>query len=113
MRTKNALKTFIYGIFFTIIIAILGLIKTKVLLKCLGDEYVGIYQLFYQIYLYLSIVDGGVGASVTYRLYKPVSENDANSINKIMEASRRYFNKIGIIVTILGFLLSFEIMFFY
>ena len=112
MRTKNALKTFIYGIFFTIIIAILGLIKTKVLLKCLGDEYVGIYQLFYQIYLYLSIVDGGVGASVTYRLYKPVSENDANSINKIMEASRRYFNKIGIIVTILGFLLSFEIMFF-
>ena len=112
MRTKSTLKTFLYGIFFTTIIAILGLIKTKLLLQYLGDEYVGIYQLFYQIYLYLSIVDGGVGASVTFRLFKPVNEKNYDKINSIMEASRRYFNKIGIIVILLGFLISFEIMFF-
>ena len=84
MRTKSTLKTFLYGIFFTTIIAILGLVKTKLLLQYLGDEYVGIYQLFYQIYLYLSIVDGGVGASVTFRLFKPVNEKNYDKINSIM-----------------------------
>ena len=112
MRTKNTLKTFLYGIFFTSIIAILGLVKTKILLSCLGDEYVGVYQLFYQIYLYLSIVDGGIGASVTYQLYKPISSNNTKKINRIIEGSRRYFNKIGIFVILLGLLISFEIMFF-
>ena len=92
MRTKNTIKTFLYGIFFTLIIAILGLVKTKILLLCLGDEYVGVYQLFYQIYLYLSIVDGGIGASVTYQLYKPISDNNTKKINNIIEGSRRYFN---------------------
>lgn len=112
MRTKNTLKTFLYGIFFTIIIAILGLVKTKILLSTLGDEYVGIYQLFYQIYLYISIVDGGISASVTYRLYKPVNENNTKKINDIIEGAKRYFNKIGIFVILLGLLISFEIMFF-
>lgn len=112
MRTKNTIKTFLYGIFFTSVIAILGLVKTKILLSCLGDEYVGVYQLFYQIYLYLSIVDGGIGASVTYQLYKPISDNNTKKINNIIEGSRRYFNKIGIFVIILGILISFEIMFF-
>lgn len=112
MRTKNTLKTFLFGIFFTVIIAILGLVKTKILLSCLGDEYVGIYQLFYQIYLYLSIVDGGIGASVTYQLYNPVNSNNTKKINRIIEGSKRYFNKIGIFVILLGILISFEIMFF-
>ena len=112
MRTKSTLKTFLYGILFTSIIAILGLVKTKILLSCLGDEYVGVYQLFYQIYLYLSIVDGGIGASVTYQLYKPISDNNTKKINNIIEGSRRYFNKIGIFVILLGILISFEIMFF-
>lgn len=112
MRTKSTFKTFAYGILFTSIIAILGLFKTKILLSYLGDEYVGIYQLFYQIYLYISIVDGGIGSSVSYRLFKPVSVNDTDTINNIMEGSKRFFNKIGIFVIILGMLLSFEIMFF-
>lgn len=112
MRTKSTLKTFLYGILFTSIIAILGLVKTKILLSCLGDEYVGVYQLFYQIYLYLSIVDGGIGASVTYQLYKPINDNNTKKINNIIEGSRRYFNKIGIFVILLGILISFEIMFF-
>lgn len=112
MRTKNTLKSFIYGAFFTAIIAILGLVKTKILLQCLGDEYVGIYQLFYQIYLYISLVDGGLCAAVTYQLYKPVNENNYEEINSILSGAKKYFNRIGLFIIILGLLLSVEIMFF-
>ncbi len=112
MRTKNTLKTFLYGILFTSIIAVLGLVKTKILLDYLGDEYVGVYQLFYQIYLYLSLVDGGIGASITYHLYKPINEKKEKEINSIVAGAKSYFQKIGIIVIILGIIISFGIMFF-
>ena len=112
MRTKNTMKTFVYGIIFTSIIALLGLIKTKVLLTYLGSEYVGVYQLFSQIYVYLSLVDGGIGASIAYQLYKPIQEKDEDKINKIIAGARYYFKIVGIIVIVIGIFLSLGIMFF-
>ncbi len=111
MRTKNTLKTFLYGILMTSIIAVLGLVKTKCLLMYLGEEYVSVYQLFYQLFTYLSLVDGGIGASVTYHLYKPVHEKDTDSINSVFAGAKHYFIIIGIIVVLLGISLSFGIMF--
>ena len=111
MRTKNTLKTFLYGILMTSIIAILGLLKTKCLLMYLGEEYVSVYQLFYQLFTYLSLVDGGIGASVTFHLYKPVHENDTKKINSVFAGASYYFKIIGIIVILLGVFLSFGIMF--
>lgn len=112
MRTKNTMKTFIYGIFFTSIIAILGLVKTKVLLTYLGSEYVGVYQLFSQMYIYLSLVDGGIGASIAYQLYKPIEEKNEEQINKIIAGAKYYFKIVGVIVIIIGLALSIAIMFF-
>lgn len=111
MRTKNTLKTFLYGILLTSIIAVLGLVKTKILLQYLGEEYVGVYQLFYQLYTYISIVDGGIGASIAYHLYKPIHENDTESINKLYNGSKYYFRMVGFIVILLGIVLSLGIMF--
>ncbi len=112
MRTKNTLKTFLYGIFLTSIIAIIGLVKTKVLLTYLGEEYVGVYQLFSQLYIYLSLVEGGIGASVAFHLYKPIHEKDTKKINAIFLGAKKYFTIVGSIITILGLLLSLEIMLF-
>ena len=47
MRTKKSLKTLLSGVVLTGVIAILGLIKTKVMLKYLGDDSVGLYQVYY------------------------------------------------------------------
>ena len=111
MRTKNTLKTFLYGVLLTSIIAVLGLVKTKVLLQCLGQEYVGVYQLFYQLYTYLSLIDGGIGAGVVYHLYKPIYEKNTKQINAIYSGAKYYFRVIGYIVIALGILLSLGIMF--
>ena len=111
MRTKNALKTLLYGVLLTSIIAIIGLVKTKVLLNCLGDEYVGVYQLFAQLYTYLSLVEGGIGASVAFHLYKPLHDKDEDKINSIFLGAKKYFNIIAIIIILLGISLSFGIMF--
>ncbi len=112
MRTKNSAKTFIYGIVLTTIIAILGLFKTKVLLQYLGDDSVGVYQLFYQLFLYVSLIDSGLTAAITYRLYKPINEANYRKINELLSGAKDFFSKIGIAVIIIGIILSFFIMSF-
>ena len=112
MRTKSVAKTFVYGVVLTTVIAFLGLYKTKILLQYLGEDNVGIYQLFYQIFLYLSLIDGGLTAGITYSLYKPVNDNNYNKVNGIIAGARSYFNKVGLIIIAIGIFLSFNIMFF-
>ena len=112
MRTKKSLKTLLSGVVLTGVIAILGLIKTKVMLKYLGDDSVGLYQLFSQIFTYLSLIDGGLAAGITFFLYKPVNEENYNKINSILSAAKKYFNKIAVVILVFGIILSFFIMFF-
>lgn len=112
MRTKNSFKTIVYGFILTGIIAILGLFKTKVLLSYLGEDSVAIYQLFAQIYTYLSLVDGGVSSAMIYYLYQPIRDKNYEDINAKINGVRKYFRNIGFIIIAIGLVLSINIMFF-
>ena len=112
MRTKKTAKNLIIGIILTTAIALLGLIKIKVFLSYLGDESTGIYQLFNQIFSYISLVDAGLTSSILYSLYKPVSTNDTKKINAILKGGRKFYNIIALIIILIGVLISFKIDFF-
>lgn len=112
MRTKNSTKSFIYATILTTVIALLGIIKIKVFLQYLGDDNVGIYQLFYQLFLYISLIDSGITVAVAYFLYKPINDKNYKRINQILSGAKDYFNKIGVGVIGIGILLSFFIMYF-
>lgn len=112
MRTEKTAKNLIISTFLTTVIALIGLIKIKIFLNYLGDEATGIYQLFSQILSYISLVDAGLTSSLLYSLYKPVSNNDTKKINSILKGGRNFYNKIAIIIILLGILVSFKIDFF-
>lgn len=112
MRTKKTLKNLIVSIVLTTLVALIGLVKIKYFLKYLGDEVTGIYQLFYQILSYISLVDAGLTSSLLYTLYKPVSANDDTKINAILKGGRNFYNKIALIIIAIGVVLSFKIDFF-
>ena len=112
MRTKKTARNLIISTILTSLVALIGLFKIKVFLSELGDEATGIYQLFTQIFSYISLVDAGLTSSLLYSLYKPVSDNDYKKINAILKGGRNFYNKIAIIIIIIGILLSFKIDFF-
>lgn len=112
MRTKKSMKNFIVGTIFSVLIALIGLFKSKLFLTYLGDEQTGIYQLFSQIYSYISLIDAGLTSSLLYQLYKPISENDYKKVNSILLSGRKYFNIMGVIILAIGLVLSFKIDFF-
>ena len=112
MRTKKTARNLITSTILTTIIALIGLVKIKVFLSCLGDETTGIYQLFSQILSYISLVDAGLTSSLLYSLYKPISENNTKKVNQILKGGRNFYNRIAFIIIIIGVLLSFKIDFF-
>ncbi len=112
MRTQKAARNLIISTILTTLVALVGLIKIKVFLAQLGDETTGIYQLFTQIFSYISLVDAGLTSSLLYCLYKPVSDNNDKKINEILKGGRNFYNKIAIIIVAIGIILSFKIDFF-
>ncbi len=112
MRTQKAARNLIISTILTTLVALVGLFKIKVFLSELGDEATGIYQLFTQIFSYISLVDAGLTSSLLYCLYKPVSDNDSKKINAILKGGRRFYNKVAILIIVIGIILSFRIDFF-
>lgn len=98
MRTKKAFLNLITDVIPLIAVSIIGIFKLKIFLQYLGDETLGLYQLFSQIMIYVALVDGGLSTAVLYSLYKPNSENDKKAVSNILSAAHRIFSKIGAIV---------------
>lgn len=111
-RTKSTIKNFITDAVPHVIILLLGLIKLKLFIQKLGNEQVGLYQLYGQIVSYLVLLEGGVSTALLFRLYKPISEKDDKKISSIMSAARVVFNIIGVLILVVGFIISFFIGFF-
>ena len=111
MKTKRALINFLTDFIPMIIIAILGIYKLKFFIMYLGDETLGLYQLFSQIMIYVGLVDGGLSSAVLYALYKPNKQNDKKALNSILAAAYRVFSLIGIIVFGIASIVSFIVPF--
>lgn len=112
MRTKNAIMNYLTELIPQIIILVLGFFKVKVFLTCLGEELVGLFQLFNQLLFYLSLLDGGAGTIIGYYLYKPISEKNNKSIGSILSGTIKFFTIIASAILVLGLILDFNIMFF-
>jgi len=112
MRTKKTFINLIVSVLLTIGVAIIGLFKVKVFLAYLGDETVGLYQLYTQFFSYISIVESGLTSSLLYYLYKPVSEKNYSKINSLLKGGRKFYNFVVFLMIIIGIVLSFNIDFF-
>lgn len=109
MRTKKALYNLISGIIPQIIVGILGVVKIRVFLGTLGADYNGLIQLFTQVFAYLSLTEGGIGAAIQFRLFKLLAENQFDEVNKILNGAVKYFKIIASVIVGIAIVLSFYI----
>ena len=106
MRTKKSIYNYITDIIPQLIITILSFFRIKLFLSFIGTEKLGVYQLFSQILPYLSLAEMGLTSAVTYSLYKPLSENNKKKISQIIVGTQKAFNKIMLIMILIGLLIA-------
>lgn len=104
-RTKNSVYNMIASILANSLSIIIGLIARIFFIKYLGNEYLGLNGLFSNIISMLSIVELGMGSTIIYNLYKPIANNDIDTIKSLMKFYKKSYHLIGAVVLVLGIIL--------
>lgn len=112
MRTKKAILNFVYDALPQLIISLLGFLRFKFILSNIGEDVLGVYQLFGQLVAYITFVDFGLTSAVCYSLYKPIADKDQSKINSILSGAKYVFNIITVIMFVIGIILTLGIGFF-
>ena len=78
----------------------------KIFLDCLGDEFIGLTGTLGNILGYLNLAELGVGAAISFFLYKPLQANNREEINEIISVFGYLYHKIGQFILLGGILIS-------
>ncbi len=85
-----------------VISMVLQLIGRTVFIQTLGIEYQGINAMFYNILMVLSLADLGFGSAIIYSMYKPLAENDTNTVVALLTYYKKIYHRLAIIVAAIG-----------
>lgn len=102
MRSKTSLINAFVSMTTYIISILLGFISQKIFIQYLGNEYLGLNSLFVNIISVLAIVELGFGSAIIYNLYKPLSENNIEIINSLIQYYKKIYRIIAVVVLSLG-----------
>ena len=94
-KTKKTALNLITDVIPLLIISLLGIFKVKLFIQYLGQETMGLYNLFSNIMVYVSLVDGGIASAVLFSLYKPNSEGNDKKLSELLSGALTVFSKIG------------------
>ena len=101
-RISNTTRNIKWGIVEKVLALIIPFVTRTILLKYLGAEYLGLNSLFSSVLQVLNLADFGIGTAIVYSMYKPIAENDKETICSLLKLYERLFKIIGMIILALG-----------
>ncbi len=106
MRTKNSFYNFLVSIISGFIIPILGFAKVRLFIDLYGSDINGLYLVFINIINYINISEHAFSLAFRQLLYKPLADNDRSLLNKIFSGVRSIYQKIGVLMIVVGFVVA-------
>ena len=101
-RIKNTGKNFIFSMFSTLLTSILGFISRTIFIKTIGITYLGANSLFTNVLSLLSLTELGIGSAIAFSLYKPLAEDDIETIKSLMLFYKKAYRYIAAVIAVLG-----------
>ena len=105
-RTQNATRNIVFGVVLKIYQILLPFAMRTAMIHLMGVEYLGLNSLFTSILQVLNLAELGVGSAMVYSMYRPIAENDKTTICALLKLYKRYYFFIGLIIAIVGTLLT-------
>lgn len=101
-RTQHAKRNIITAVINKLLIMVSNFVMRTILIKYLGEVYLGLDSLFISILEILSLSELGIGAAMVYSMYKPLAENDTPAVCALLKLYRTVYRWIALIMTVLG-----------
>lgn len=109
MRSKKAIINYLTETIPEILIMFLGFFRIKFFLQYLGEDVLGLYQMYGQFFAYINLTEAGFTTAALYSLYKPINDKDTKKTSSILSGINRIFKIIGLSMIAVGIILSFFI----
>ncbi|SHJ28889.1 lipopolysaccharide biosynthesis protein [Pseudobutyrivibrio xylanivorans] len=101
-RTKNATRNIFFGVVLKIYQLLIPFVMRTLMIYLLGPGYAGLNGLFTSILQVLNLAELGVGSAMVFSMYKPIAEDDEDTICALMSLYRTYYRVIGLIIAVAG-----------
>ena len=98
----NARRNIVAGLLNRVLTMFLPFVNRTLFIWWMGAEYLGLNGLFASILGVLSLAELGVGQAVVCAMYKPVAEDDKETICAYFSFYRTVFRLIGLLILICG-----------
>ncbi len=105
-RRKNTMRSVGVGVAARVSELVMQFLLRTVFIHTLGVLYLGLNSLFASVLGILNLSELGIGSVLVYSMYKPIAEDDTDTVAALLNLYKRYYHIIGIIIIILGFAIT-------
>ena len=103
--TKKIKLNFIFSLLAQAVTLFVGIIVPRLFIINFGSEVNGYINSINQIFVYIALLEAGVGSAAVFSLYSPVGRGDKDKINGILSATHRFYRRtawiyLGIIIVL-------------
>lgn len=105
-RTKNASKSIAAGMVLKLYQMLAPFLMRTAMIHFMGVEFLGLNSLFTSVLHILNLAELGVGSAMVFSMYKPIAEDDEDTICALMGLYRRYYRMIGLVIGVVGLVLT-------
>lgn len=101
-RVEETVKNSIASLVLQAATVIFSFVSRTVLIKTMGEQYLGINGLFGNILNMLSLAELGVGSAITYFMYQPMVDQDEEKIRILTAVYAKVYHLIGLVILAAG-----------
>lgn len=101
-RTKYATRNILFGSFLKIYLMFVPFLMRTAMIYFMGVQYLGLTSLFVSILQVLNLAELGIGTAMIFSMYKPVAEDDRDTVCALMRLYRTYYRVIGLVIGLVG-----------
>lgn len=102
---RNTKRNIIFGFLNKVIVLLLPFVTRTFVIRELGAEYLGMDSLFSSILHVLNLSELGFSTAIVYSMYKPVANDDLETICALLAMYRKIYKVIGLVIGGSGILL--------
>ena len=106
-KTKKSVYNLIAALVQVCTIQIITLVVSRKVLSVYGSEINGVNAIFTNTLVWLMLLEGGFTFASSVALFKAFANKDLNYANRILSATKKALNKIGLLAAIGGVILAF------
>lgn len=103
---RNTILGAVTGISNKLVVTFLPFVMRTIMIHFMGTQYLGLSSLFSSILNMLSLAELGFGSALVYSMYKPIAENDEETICALLNLYRIIYRVIGTVILVAGIAIS-------